>query len=214
MPDDPRLTVFIIDDDASVRDSLALFLSLRGFRTAVFASAEDFVRALRGDWHGCLITDLRMPGMSGLELQSELARRTLPLPVVVLTAHGDVDSARLAFKGNAIDFLRKPYDETQLIAAIESAFAAERDRLARADDDAQRASIFAELSAREREVMSLMARGLSHRAIGDELGISPRTVEAHRARLMRKLAVGNLAELIHLLNAATAPGQPHQRVDP
>lgn len=214
MPDDPRLTVFIIDDDASVRDSLALFLSLRGFRTAVFAAAEDFVRALAADWHGCLITDLRMPGMSGLELQTELARRALPLPVVVLTAHGDVDSARLAFKGRAIDFLRKPYDETLLIAAIESAFTAERDRLARADDDAHRSSIFAELSEREREVMSLMARGLSHKAIGDQLGISPRTVEAHRARLMRKLGIGNLAELIHLLNAVPARTRAVERADP
>lgn len=214
MPDDPRLTVFLVDDDASVRDSLALFLSLRGFRTAVFASAEDFVHALSPGWHGCLITDLKMPGMSGLELQTELARRALPLPVVVLTAHGDVDSARLAFKGHAVDFLRKPYDETLLIAAIEAAFAAERERLARADDDAHRESVFAELSEREREVMSLMVRGLSHKAIGDELGISPRTVEAHRASLMRKLGVGNLAELIHLLNAATADSALRQRVGP
>jgi FixJ family two-component response regulator len=193
------LTVFIVDDDPSVRDSIALLLSLRGFRTAVFARAEDFLQALQPGWCGCLLTDLRMPGKSGLELQTELARREVPLPVVILTAHGDVEAARAAFIGNAVDFLQKPYDDEQLCAAIETAFARERQRLS-ADTQAQaRKARIAALSAREHEVTVLLARGLNNREIGEQLGISPRTVEAHKARLMRKLGATNLADLIRMV---------------
>lgn len=201
MADDIPLTVFLVDDDASVRDSAALLLSLRGYRTAVFASAEDFLRTWQPSWAGCLVTDLRMPGKSGLELQDELATRGVGLPVVVITAHGDVASARAAFRNAAVDFLQKPYDDDQLVAAIDAAFARERRRLASAVEARRREEAVAELSERERDVMLLMARGLSHREIGEQLGISPRTVEAHKARLMRKLGAGNLAELIRLAAA-------------
>jgi FixJ family two-component response regulator len=199
---DALLTVFIVDDDPSVRDSISLLLSLRGFRTAVFARADDFLQALQPHWCGCLLTDLRMPGKSGLELQAELVRRGVALPVVVLTAHGDVDSARTAFIGNAVDFLQKPYDDVQLCAAIETAFARELQRLSVDSQAHARRARLAELSAREHEVTILLARGLNNREIGEELGISARTVEAHKARLMRKLGVANLAELIRIVQGS------------
>jgi FixJ family two-component response regulator len=195
------LTVFVVDDDASVRDSVALLLSLRGYRTAVFARAEDFLHALQPQWAGCLLTDLRMQGMNGLELQEALAARGSPLPVIVLTAHGDVDAARTAFKANAVDFLQKPYDDAALCAAIDAAFERERVRLGARAAAADRHARIAGLSARELDVTRLLARGLNHREIGAELGISPRTVEAHKARLMRKLGAANLAELIRIVDA-------------
>ena len=200
-----RLTVFIVDDDASVRDSIALLLSLRGYRTAVFARAEDFLGALQPPWAGCLLTDIRMPGMSGLELQVELARRGIALPIVVISAHGDVASARAAFKGHAIDFLPKPYDDEQLCAAIDIAFARTRRRLAAADAQQEYAARFAELSVREREITTLLVRGLNNREIGEHLGISPRTVESHKARLMQKLGAANLAELMRMVESRGAP---------
>jgi FixJ family two-component response regulator len=202
---DSRFTVFIVDDDASVRDSIALLLSLRGYRTAVFARAEDFLHALQPDWAGCLLTDIRMPGLSGLELQAELVRRGVALPVVVVTAHGDVASARVAFRSNAVDFLQKPYDDEQLCAAIETAFARERQRIEADAHRSLRATRLADLSAREREVTALLARGLNNREVGAQLGISPRTVEAHKARLMRKLGTSNLAELIRAIDPAEPP---------
>jgi FixJ family two-component response regulator len=212
MPDEYPLTVFLVDDDASVRDSAALLLSLRGYRTALFANAEDFLRACQPSWTGCLVTDLRMPGISGLELQAKLLARGIALPVIVITAHGDVASARAAFRSAAVDFLQKPYDDDQLVEAIEAAFARERGRLALAVETQRRTQAVSDLSEREREVVRLMTRGLSHREIGQQLGISPRTVEAHKARLMRKLGVANLAELIRLAGdtepaaVAGAPG--------
>lgn len=198
---DERLTVFIVDDDAAVRDSLALLLSLRGYRTAMFANAEDFLQALQPHWAGCLITDIRMPGMSGLELQTELSRRHATLPVIVITAHGDVEAARAAFRGNAIDFLPKPYHDEELFAAIDTGLEREVARLWSAAQAEVRSNRIAELSQREQEVTSLLARGLNNRQIGEELGISPRTVEAHKARLMRKLGASNLAELIRLVDS-------------
>ena len=191
-------TVFVIDDDASVRDSISLLLSLRGYRTAVFAKAEDFLQAWRPEWSGCVLTDIRMPGKSGLELQLELVAQCIALPVVFLTAHADVASARQAFRNAAIDFLVKPYDEVQLCAAIDAAFERERLRLETLAQQRQHSARLADLSAREREVMQLMIRGLNHREIGTELGISPRTVEVHKARVMAKLEAANLAELIRI----------------
>lgn len=192
------LTVFLVDDDASVRDSTALLLSLRGFRTAVFANAENFLGAYRPTWFGCLVTDLRMPGLSGLDLQAELQRRGVDLPVIVITAHGDVSSARTAFRNAALDFLQKPYDDDQLVAAIQVAFERELRRMSLAESARHRLQALAAVSEREREVMLLMAEGLSHKQVGERLGISPRTVEAHKARLMRKVGAESLADLIRL----------------
>jgi FixJ family two-component response regulator len=191
-----NLTVFIIDDDAKVRDSIALMLGLMGFRTAVFDSAEAFLAAYRSDWAGCAIVDLRLPGQSGLELQRELHARNSALPVVVITAHGDVASARAAFQANAVDFLEKPFDDAQLRNAIEKAFALEERRIQNADDVREAAQRLSMLTAREREVMEQATQGRHAKEIAAALGISPRTVEVHKTRLMAKLGVRNVAELV------------------
>lgn len=199
-----RDTVYIVDDDASVRDALSLLLSLRGYLTASFASAEDFLAALRPDWRGCVVADIRMPGMSGLELQRALAERGPSLPVIVITAHGDVAAARQAFLADAVDFLEKPFDGEQLLASIETAL----DGLRAVDgahvDAPPRPAAPDVLSAREREVMALMVQGLHNRRIAEALGISPRTVEVHKARVMGKLGVANLVELVRLVDRGKA----------
>jgi RNA polymerase sigma factor (sigma-70 family) len=195
---EPDLAVYIVDDDAAVRDSLSLLLSLRGYRTATFSSAEDFLAAWRPEWKGCLMADIRMPGMSGLELQRELAARGAGLPVVIVTAHGDVASARAAFQAQAVDFLEKPFDERGPVEAVESCFRRERERLAERAAHAGRAGALAALTDRERQVMELLVEGLHNREVAERLGISARTVEVHKARVMAKLGARNLAELIRI----------------
>jgi RNA polymerase sigma factor (sigma-70 family) len=195
---DPALTVYIIDDDAAVRDSLSLLLSLRGYSTASFASAEDFLLRARPDWTGCVMADIRMPGMSGLELQQELGRRDIQMPVVIMTAHGSVAASRVAFKAQAVDFLEKPFDDDGPVQAVEAAFARERMRLAASRSEAARQKVLSSLTDREREVALLLAQGLHHAEVGQQLGISPRTVEVHKARIMSKLGARNVTELVRL----------------
>ena len=197
-----QLTVFIIDDDASVRDAVSLLLSLRGYRTASFACGEDFLQACQPDWTGCVVADIKMPGMSGLELQLALSREGLALPVLIMTGHGDVTAARTAFKSDAVDFLEKPFEDEQLVAGVETAFARERERLAARARNARRETLVADLSQREREVLSLLAQGMANRSIAEQLDISPRTVEVHKARVMSKLGVSNVAELVRLADSA------------
>ena len=190
------LTVFLVEDDASVRDSLALMLGLSGYATAAYADAASFLAAWHADWSGCVVTDLRLPGMSGLELQAALRSRGAALPVIVITAHGDVPSARVAFRAAALDFLEKPFDDAQLRAAIDTAFALEERRLSSAEALRADALRLERLTPREREVLEQAARGLHAKEIAAALGISPRTVEVHKAHLMEKLGVRNVAELV------------------
>ena len=187
-----RDTVFIVDDDPSVRDALSLLLSLKGHATATFDSAERFLAALRPDWRGCLVIDIRMPGMSGLELQQRLASAGAALPAIVITAHGDVAAARQAFLARAVDFIEKPFDGEQILAAVDKAL--QRAAPAPSAGEAERGR--SPLTAREREVMQLLAQGLHNRGIAQALGISPRTVEVHKARVMGKLGVSTLVELV------------------
>jgi len=189
-------TVYVIEDDAPVRDSIALMLGLAGYRTALFADAESFLAAWRADLSGCVVTDLRLPGLSGVELQAELRARGSRLPFVIITAHGDVATARRAFLAEAVDFIEKPFGEAQLRAAIETALARETERLRR--DAARRADAarLAALTPREREVLEKAALGLHAKEIARALGISPRTVEVHKTRIMAKLGVRNVAELV------------------
>ena len=194
------LTVFIVDDDPSVRDSLALLLSLNGHATAAFGSAEDFLAAARADWAGCAIVDIRMPGMDGLELLAAMKGRGIAVPALIVTAHGDVASARAAFKGDAVDFLEKPFDEATLLAAVEASLARERRRLASGVEERRRIASLESLSAREREVLDHLLLGEHNRDVAERLGISPRTVEVHKARILAKLGAKNVVDLIRLLN--------------
>jgi FixJ family two-component response regulator len=196
------LSVFIVDDDASVRDSLALMLGLGDYRTVLFADAEALLSAWQPGWAGCVLADLRLPGKSGLELQAELQRRGATLPVIIITAHGDVPAARTAFQAHAVDFLEKPFAHDQLLAAIERAFAYEAQRIARDHGRAEDARKLAALTPREREVLEQAARGLHAKEIAAALGISPRTVEVHKARIMAKLGVRNVAELVRFAISA------------
>ena len=187
-----RLSVYIVDDDASVRDSLALMLGLFGYRTAAFGDAEAFLSAWQPDWAGCVVADLRLPGRTGIELQAELRARQSRLPFIIITAHGDVPTARTAFQASAVDFLEKPFDHAPLRAAIDSAFSMEGRRL----QQSAQAARLALLTAREREVLEQAAQGLHAKEIAARLGISPRTVEVHKNRIMAKLGVRNIAELV------------------
>jgi FixJ family two-component response regulator len=194
--------VYVVDDDASIRDSLALLLGLAGYPARLFVDAEAFLAAFEVGWSGCVVADLRLPGMSGLELQAKVRSLGSRIPFVIITAHGDVPAARTAFRAEAVDFIEKPFEEAQLRAAIEAAFAIEKRR---AGDDAGRreaARKLARLTEREREVLEHAARGLHAKEIGRELGISARTVEVHKARLMEKLEVRNVAELVRFALAA------------
>jgi RNA polymerase sigma factor (sigma-70 family) len=203
-PRPESLTVFVVDDDPAVRDSLALMLGLEGFRVSLFADAEDFLSAWREEWAGCVVADLRLPGRSGVELQAELRERGSALPVVIITAHGDVPTARLAFRAQAVDFLEKPFDHGQLRRALETAFALEERRIAREDTRGRDAALLATLTPREREVLEHAVRGLHAKEIAAALGISSRTVEVHKARVMAKLGVRNVAEMVRFALAGAA----------
>ena len=202
-------TVFLIDDDASVRDSLSLLLSLKGIRTQPFASAEAFLETYRPESRGCVLTDLQMPEMSGLDLQQALHRRGILLPVVVLTAHGDVRTTRLAMKNGAFDFLEKPVNDEILLDILINAIREDNQRYDANRSELGARSRFERLTPREREVLDLLVEGLSQREIAVRLEISPRTVEVYKARMMEKLQCRSFAELIRASLAAAGAGPPN-----
>jgi RNA polymerase sigma factor (sigma-70 family) len=189
-------TVFIVDDDDAVRDSLALMLGLKGFRTQCFAGGASFLASFDAAAPGCVLLDLRMPGMTGLEVQAELERRGSSLPVIVVTAHGDVSTARDALKAGALDFLEKPVDDALLLEVIEHALTFDARRREVREHADRRLRLAERLTQRERQVMELLADGKQHREIAELLGISPRTVEVYRARMMEKLQARTLADVI------------------
>lgn len=189
--------VFVIDDDEAVRDALDMQLSAAGFTAVPFASAQSFLDAYETRWHGCIVTDVRMPGMSGIELQEELVRRGIPMPVIIITGHADVPMAVTALKAGAVDFVEKPFRDEVLVAAVRDALTRARHATpavaARAHPDH-----FAALTAREREVLDLLVAGQSSKEIAGRLGISPRTVDVHRAHIMDKAKVHSVADLVRL----------------
>ena len=195
---DPEGTVFLIDDDPGVRDALALLLSLKGMSTQLFATADSFIENYQPERAGCVLTDLRMPGMTGLELQAALSQRNIDVPLVVLTAHGDVATARAALKNGAFDFLEKPVDDALLVEVLRNALRVDRDRRSTASIRSAADVRLARLTAREREILDLLAAGHQNREIAAQLDISPRTVEVHKARIMEKLDCHSLAELIRM----------------
>ncbi len=196
---EPRaLVVYVVDDDASIRDSLALMLGLAGYATRLFADAESFLSAFEPGWSGCVVADLRLPGMSGVELQAQVRQRGGRIPFVIITAHGDVQAARSAFRAQAVDFIEKPFEDAQLREAIESAFAQETSRLDEARLRSDAAAKLARLTPREREVFDHTVAGAHAKEVAAALGISPRTVEVHRMRIMEKLEVRNVAEMVRL----------------
>jgi FixJ family two-component response regulator len=202
-PPDPL--VFVVDDEPAIRDSLALLLRSVGLPTRTFESAQAFLDAFQPVPNSCLLADVRMPGMSGLELQERLRDRGERLPVIVLTGHGDIAMAVRAMKAGAADFIEKPYNDQVLIDAVHRALAEARAPQGAASPGADRAGIearMATLSPREREVMQLVVEGRPNKVIATRLGLSTRTVEVHRAKVMEKMAARSLAELVRMALAA------------
>ena len=198
-------TVLVVDDDPSVLRGLERLLRAAGYVVEGYASPRAFLERAPWDRPGCAVVDLRMPEMGGIELQEELARRGCALPIVFLIGHGDVSSSVRAMKRGAIDFLTKPCDDTDLIAAVERALARDAEgRAAREEQQAVRAR-FEVLTPREREVCLLVARGLPNKRIAAELGTAEKTVKVHRGRVMEKLGVESLAELVRLVDRLQGP---------
>jgi two-component system response regulator FixJ len=192
----PPLVAYIVDDDASIRDSLSLLLGLGGYATRQFGDAESFLAEFHPRLTGCVVADLRLPGLSGLELQAKVRELGGSIPFVIITAHGDVPAARAAFRAQAVDFIEKPFESSQLTSAIDAAFEQERQRSQSAEGHRVLADKLERLTARERQVLQKAAEGLHAKEIGVALGISPRTVEVHKTRIMEKLEVRNIGELV------------------
>jgi RNA polymerase sigma factor (sigma-70 family) len=192
-------TVFVVDDDAAVREGLQALLESEGLRTATYASAEAFLAAFQPGQSGCLVVDVRMRGMSGLELQSQLAREQLGIPVIIISGHGDIPTAVRAVKTGALDFLEKPVDPQVLLERIRDALRlAERTR----QEQEQRRDVaarWARLTPQERRVMELMVAGRANKEIAAELGVKPKTVEVHRKHVLEKMGVTKTVALARLV---------------
>ena len=197
--------VIVVDDDEALRDSLRWLLESAGYRIATYATAERFLGCYKPGVASCLVLDVRMPGMTGLQLQQELNRRGDALPIIFITGHGDVPMAVEAVKNGAFHFLEKPFRDAQLLSLIEQA--ATRSTPAASDRMRGRcaAARLATLTQREREVMDLVVRGLKNKQIADQLAISVKTVEAHRAKAMEKMDVSSVAELVRATLMARTP---------
>ena len=192
----------IVDDDPEVADSTAFLLRTEGFETTTHASGEGFLRSLPDLDYGCILLDIRMPGIDGLEVQQELQKSGIDMPVIIMTGHGDIPLSVRAMKAGAIDFIEKPFEKSTLLAAVEEAFHA----LTRSETGRERAKSASvklqALTPRERDVLEGLSKGLPNKTIAYDLGISPRTVEIHRANLMAKLEVRSLSEALRLAFAA------------
>ncbi len=189
-------TIFIIDDQESVRSALAEMLSVFGYNVETFESADDFLGKLDGERSGCIVADVRMPGTDGIELTRELARRQVGLPVVLISGHGDVPMAVAAIKAGAEDFIEKPVDDIQLVAAINRGLSHTTERLAQSQSLQSLKERFGRLTRREAEVFDLVVQGFTSQGIGAQLDISPRTVESYRVQIMEKMQAESVAVLV------------------
>lgn len=196
--------VFVVDDDEAMRDSLAWLLESNGLRVRAFASGEAFLDACAADMPGCLVLDVRMPGMSGLELHEKLQAVCPALPVIFVTGHGDVPMAVSALKKGASDFIEKPFNNKEILRLIEQCLATDREQAGQRRRCAEIRRRLGNLTQREREVMELIAAGRLNKQIADDLGISIKTVEVHRGRVMDKMEVRSVAELVQCMMQASA----------
>lgn len=202
MTDNDKRLVHLVDDDDAVRRSAAFMLKTSGFQVESYESGVELLKAASSLLAGCILLDIRMPGMDGLEVQQKLQQLGVALPVIIMTGHGDITLAVQAMKAGAVDFIEKPFEKAVLLGAIDEGFARLERSEATADKARDAATRLQALTAREREVLDGLAKGLPNKTIAYDLGISPRTVEIHRANLMSKLGVRSLSEALRIAFAA------------
>ncbi|MBV1691932.1 response regulator [Novosphingobium sp. G106] len=194
--------VHIVDDEDSIRRSVSFMLKTSGYQVETWNSGQAFLKDVKHAEHGCILLDIRMPEIDGLEVQRLLAERGVTMPIVIMTGHGDISIAIRAMKGGAVDFLEKPFEKAALLGAIEESFARIANATSASARAADAATMLAALTARERDVLEGLARGFPNKTIAYDLGISPRTVEVHRANLMVKLEVHTLSDALRIAFAA------------
>jgi two-component system, LuxR family, response regulator FixJ len=191
--------VMVVDDDAGVRNAMRSLLKSVGLNSALFASAQEFLDGYKPSQLGCLVLDIRMPGMSGLELQQQLNLRGAVIPVIFMTGHGDIPMAVEAMQHGAFDFLQKPFRDQDLLDRIQRAIVKDAELRKSLGEHERIQTHLESLTPREREVLDLMTQGKQNKVIGQELGVSPRTIEIHRARVMEKMGAQSVAELVRMM---------------
>lgn len=194
----PGSTVFVVDDDQAMRQSLTWLIESVGMKVETFDSAKAFLGSYYPGRAGCLLLDVRMPGMSGLDLQEYLIQHDIRIPVIIITGHGDVPMAVRAMKAGAVDFIEKPFNDEFLLDSIRNALSLDEHQRNRQAERAEIAARLALLTPREHEVMDMVTDGQSNKEIANQLGVSAKTVEAHRAKVMEKMSAGSLAELVRM----------------
>jgi FixJ family two-component response regulator len=195
-------TVFVVDDDQAMRNSLKWLIETVGMSVETYASADEFIEKYSPERPGCLLLDVRMPGMSGLELQEYLAEQKIKIPVIMITGHGDVPMSVRAMKAGAVDFIEKPFNDELLLESIRSALQIDADQRITQAERSHIATRLAQLTPREHEVMEMVTDGKANKEIASALGVSSKTVEAHRARVMEKMEASSLARLVKMVIAA------------
>ncbi len=191
-------TVYIVDDDQAIRHAMELLMRSVGLDYEIFHSGDDFLASHSNDWAGCLVLDIRMPGLGGLELQEKLNELGSTLPIIFITGHGDVPMAVEAMQKGAVDFIQKPFRDQELLDQISEALKTDQQRRSARDQKAEVLNHVEKLTKREREVMDLVVTGKPNKVIAYELGVSQRTVEIHRARVMEKMEANSLADLVRM----------------
>jgi FixJ family two-component response regulator len=202
---EPKPLVYIVDDDQSTRETLSSLIRSVGLQVQLFASAEDFERCVLPDTDACLVLDVRLRGMSGLDFQRKLADSGISIPIIFITGHGDVRMSVRAMKAGAIEFLTKPFREQDLLDAIHNALAKDRERRQRSAEVARLHARFAALTPRERQVLPLVVSGLLNKQIAADLGISEAAVKVHRCQLMRKMRADSLPDLVRMAQRLELP---------